>query len=286
MNCEEAIRLIHISLDETLSRGDEAKLTEHLRVCEKCRVELRKGGHLEEVLRTIPEPVVSRARLKETVRSISSEFCARTSHAGARHRAWPWAAVAAAVIIAALTGFLAGHYWVTPAEEAGAPQALEPTARGTGAGPTQKDVPQGTGTGEEKPAPRQRGMLVEKLVQADLALAEAQTPGHKAAIFCTMSDDVLSELQESLGSRDAEVTCTLAQAYTRLVRDGILPDMKLTSPDKEREIVSRVIDSLNGNCKVLGLLVAGAGGRERVLLTEALSVSVECLNAAEEMVGF
>ena len=196
-----------------------------------------------------------------------------------------WAAVAAAVLIAAGIGFVVGRRPATPTEQMPALEVPKLAAPGADIGGAREEGPAEVATGVEEAAPRPAGLLVERLVQAELALSEADGAGHKAVIFCAMSRDVLWELRESVSRSDAESARLLVQGYTRLVRDGVLPSVKLASGEQDRERVSQVMGSLKGNCEVLGSLAAGTEGPEHTLLTEALGASKECLREAEGKLG-
>lgn len=285
MNCEEAREVIYAGVDEPMSSGSEKKLDEHLRGCERCRAEFRELNRLEEVLRSVPEPPVPRARLRETANAVSLEVRARGRANAAYQRVGVWVAVAAAVVIAVGVGLVAGLRLAPATKETPASRRGESVARKTGVSPVPESGAYEVGVSPEDGAPQQSDLLVEKLVQADLALSETDAPGQRAAILCAMSRDVLSALEDSVDRRDIEEVQALGQGYTKLVRDGVLPNVKLASEEKDREGVTEVADSLERNREVLGLLVAKAKGHERTLLAEALKASEECLNAAEGEAG-
>ncbi len=291
MNCEDAMESICGGVDGPMSAGEDKRLSEHLRGCEKCRAESRKLNRLEEILRSVPEPPVSRARLGETLSAVSLEVHGRGRNSAAYQRVRVWAAVAAAVVIAAGIGFLFGRSPVTPSndvtgaeEQVPAKEASRLTAAQTEVEPAREEEPVEPGFGSQEEA--SIIPLVEKLVQADLALSEAKGPGHKAVIFCAMCREVVAELQDSVDRSDIEGVRTLGRGYTRLVRDGILPNVKVATGDKDHDGVRQVIDSLKGNREVLGLLAARMEDHGRSLLAEALSASEECLSAAEGVLQF
>ncbi len=281
MNCEDAMKLTYASVDGPISPGDEEKLTAHLQGCEECRTEFRRLNRLEDVLRSIPEPPVSKVRLEETVSAVSAEVRGR----GRARGVGVWIAVAATILIAVGVGFLFGRRRATPSEGMPGSEVPELAVRGADLDAAREDGPIEVAAGAEEAAPRRADLLVERLVQADLALSEADGPGHKAVIFCGMSRDVLAELRESVSQSDVERVRVLGQGYTRLVRDGVLPSVKLASGEEDRERVSQVMGSLKGNCEVLGSLAAGIEDPERTLLAEALSVSEECLRETEGKLG-
>lgn len=286
MKCEEAMELIYASLDGPASSGDEKNLGGHLQGCERCRTELRKLNRLEDILKSVPEPPVSRTRLGETVGAVSSELRGRRG----RSSAALWAGVAAAAAVIALgTGlgwYTFGRRPAAPTEEVPALKSEELAARRIGESSGHEGGPAGAADSRADSAPLEGGLLVESLVRADLALSEADGPGRKAVIFCAMSRDVLSALRDSADRDDLEGLRALGQGYTRLLRDGVLPNVKSAGGEEDQKRVSDVTDSLKHNCELLGSLVARMGVRERALLTEALGVSEECLSAAEGMRGF
>lgn len=285
MKCEEAMELIYASLDGPASSGDEKDLSGHLRGCERCRTELRKLNRLEDVLKSVPEPPVSRTRLGETVGAVSSELRGRRG----RPNTALWAGVAAAAVVALGTGlgwYTFGRRPAAPTEELPALKSEDLAAGRTGESPAREARPAGAPDSRGDAAPLEGGLLVERLVGADLALSEADGPGRKAAIFCAMSRDVLSALRDSADRDDLEGLRALGQGYTRLLRDGVLPNVKSAGGEEDRGTVSDVTDSLKRNCELLGSLVARTGVRERALLTEALGASEECLSAAEGVRGF
>lgn len=144
--------------------------------------------------------------------------------------------------------------------------------------------------------------LVEKLVRADLDLSEATGSGRKAVIFSAMSREVLSELRGLIGRADPavvtaglrsgaespgeEATRALGLGYAKLVREGVLANVRLAGAPEDRESLSQVIDSLRRDGEVLRVLVSRTRGEGRGLLAEALAASEECRDAAEGVMGF
>ena len=97
-----------------------------------------------------------------------------------------------------------------------------------------------------------------------------------------MSGDVLAELNILAGRGDEEATRVLGAGYAKLVRDGVLPNVRLARTPDDRPGLSRVVDSLRRDGKVLRGLVPKVGGEGRGLLAEALAASEECRGAAEQ----
>jgi hypothetical protein len=243
---------------------------------------MRKLTRLDNVLQSIPEPKIPRVRLEETVRAVSKKICGKRNQVTAIHRSTGvWAAVAAIIVVAAGIGFLAGQHYATPQEKVPVLESPERPFQRTAIAPVEQGKDKKAPAAAEEVSRGHSDLLVDKLVQAELALSEMNKPGDKAAIYCAMSRDVLLELEAATRRSDVEETCTLTHGYTRLIRDGVLPNVMLASEDEDLKKVPNVIDSLEGNCDVLTLLVAGINGQERALLTEALSASKECLSASQ-----
>jgi len=276
MDCQEAERLIYASVDGSASADDTARLAEHVRDCAACADDLRKLGRLEELLRAAPEPAVSRTRLPGTVEAVASEMGGMGRKAvapeGATGGAWIYACLAAAMV-----ALVAGvGYMLASRPEPGTDETPRLIAKDDAAKPEPASPATRAADGER---------LVEKLVQAELALAETTRAGEKAVVFCGMSRDVVAALEASAGVGDDEAARQLGRGFARLVRGGVLPNVRLADANADRERVSRVVSSLKESSETLAALVNEAEGGRKSLFAEALKASEECLMVAEDKLG-
>ncbi|MBN1808952.1 MAG: hypothetical protein JW909_07760 [Planctomycetes bacterium] len=290
MDCEEALRMLYEGTDETAG-GD---LADHLKQCEACRTEAQKLKRLEEVVGGVRPFRATRKRMAETIRLVEKE--AAMGKTGIGVHVWGGLAAAAAILLTAGVMHYGNVFRKTGTETASeqpvVATAAEPrTAAARPAEATASETRVADAADRETIAgiagPEEEDTdFVARLVQADLALAEAEGAVEKAVIFCDMSKEVLLVLKGSIARGDETETHGLGLGYRNLVNEGILANISLAEAGDDTKEAARIADAMETNCGVLKELVAGDTGRDRVLLAEALMESERCLAAAKHAAGF
>lgn len=310
MDCEEAMRLVDAGREGRSSPGDQKGLAEHLARCERCRAEKAKALRLDEVLRSVPAPRVERTRLKAALQAVRRQIRGRELIERRKRRNLAVAIGLAASIVVAVGAAVLGLGGPEPGDRGAQPgrhaasrksrtiRTEERVARRGGEVAPQREGEAPPAAAREHPPARAARSavdrrpagssadwgdeLVAKLVRADLELSEATGSARKAVIFSAMSGDVLAELKELAGRGDEDATRLLGAGYAKLVRDGVLPNVRLARAPDDRPGLSRVVDSLRRDGEVLRGLVSKARGGGRGLFAEALAASEECRGAAEQ----
>ncbi|MCI0463847.1 MAG: zf-HC2 domain-containing protein [Gemmataceae bacterium] len=130
MNCPECQELLQRRLDgEPLL--DCAELQQHLAACSECRERHAAVARLEEGLRLLPRPTPPAELAQRTAEQVLRDRRVRI-----RRRVWVGVAIAASVLLVALTGYLGLWPWgqpqqvvIAPPEKKEPPEPEGPTIR-------------------------------------------------------------------------------------------------------------------------------------------------------------
>jgi hypothetical protein len=231
MNCEAYQRNLLLAANPA---GPPADVALHLADCPNCREWQRRLAHIEHQVALLPVPVSDgKARLLQRI--LSGPFPLPSSPASPLKPAWRriafflGGAVAAAVLIAAgiLVGGLASRSLQGPGNE---PQAQAP---GKLLQPSQAGAAEAL-PGQAAPI---AGTLVDRLMECDLRLAQAESTRQRVETLAELADALRDEAQ-ALGKTAApEALEALALFYSKVVREGVIQRARALPPEQRREVL-------------------------------------------------
>jgi len=192
-----------LSYHDDPSCEEAAAVRKHVAECQACAAELKRLQGLDDLLKRRAVPEADEDNLHETVDQVRAKLKARPRVVFLRW--WIGAAAAAAVLL------LAGWYHL----------ALRGEREST--------------DGPEAPGPDAE--FVERLVQANLAVAEANTPGERAKIFSHMAEVLCDHLVGAVASDDGEGAEFAAENFQKLVKDGVMANARLLTPTKDKQVL-------------------------------------------------
>jgi hypothetical protein len=251
VNCEEARALLHEHCDEALEEGLRRRLESHLGACPSCRQALQRVRNLAAVLAgaaRVPEPPEGfwegqRSRILARARGASAPPPAENR--SARRPNWLLAGAvglaAAAVIAAGILIFVAARSANTTGQEIAkkVPQAPPDEAPGV----SQAVPPQPKGPEEQpgpviverepvdvRPSPKAAAAVplpgdpdhLDRMTDENIAAGLAEKPADRVRAFFQAADARLEELRVAIDKKDQPMAEELAQAYSLILRDGVL----------------------------------------------------------------
>jgi hypothetical protein len=95
-----------------------------------------------------------------------------------------------------------------------------------------------------KPEPVLPDPLVAKLLEHDLRLAAAKTPGERLKVLADMAGVLHAETQKLARAADAEDLNVLAKEYRRVVRDGVAARARDVPVEQRRDVLRPVAEHL------------------------------------------
>jgi hypothetical protein len=257
MNCSDAERLIYQEGDGELPPSQAGPLAEHAAGCEACAAARTGLRQIERALRAMPGP----ARPLDP-RRLEALVPPTTARPGPR-RALAAAAIAALALAALAIGYWAGQSATetvppAPARVAKLPspdlapvpapvpvplpapvpepeRAPEPTRdRAIARDPAPRPAPAPAPEPDPQPAPTretatplplrfERIDMVQRIVDAQLELAEADTPERRLPIMRRILADLLNECKAAAAERDLTALAEYVDSVEEFALNGLLP---------------------------------------------------------------
>jgi hypothetical protein len=145
----------------------------------------------------------------------------------------PWAACAAAAAVLIAFGFLLGN-WLS---EVLVPPAPSPHAK--------SPEPQPAPGKQPEPQPAPTAPLTARLLEADLSLAQAESPRQRLQALADLADDLQDEtraLEAVAGAADLDA---LARLYQKVIREGVVPRARSLPAGERRPVLEPIAQGLS-----------------------------------------